>query len=232
MLGGRRFGWGTYIGTLCNSPFKRYKWLTKDISYVKYVERYLLQLQTCASISSPPWGETINRPKLVLIVAPVSIRKTRDGEHWWSNKKVFKCVLMLFPLSSMNKLFTWAFLLCWITLWASLRCGKAYVSSRLWVCWNVCHNFFNVCIGKAFTCVSFYVYLQVVYTKKRFYAYFTCRKPFCSKQWQCRPSNSSDIRKLLHIICICQHFSEIWPLPSVSFHVHLQVVSTRKRFST
>ena len=67
---------------------------------------------TCASISSPPWGETINWPKLVLIVAPVSIRKTRDGEHWWSNKKVFKCVLMLFPLSSMNKLFTWAFLLC------------------------------------------------------------------------------------------------------------------------
>ena len=86
--------------------------MTKDISYVKYVERYSLQLQTCASISSPPWGETINWPQLVLIVAPVSIGKTQDGAHWWSNKKVFQCVLMLFPLSSMNTLFTWVFLLC------------------------------------------------------------------------------------------------------------------------
>ena len=63
--------------------------MTKDISFVKYVERYSLQLQTCASISSPPWGETINWPQLVLIVAPVSIGKTQDGAHWWSNKKVF-----------------------------------------------------------------------------------------------------------------------------------------------
>ena len=90
---------------------------------------------------------------------------------------------MLFPLFSMNTSFTWAFLLCWVTLWASLRCGKAYVSSRLWVWWNVCHNFFDVCIGKAFTCVSFYVHLQVVSTKGRFYAYLPCRKPFSSKQW-------------------------------------------------
>ena len=80
------------------------------------------------------------------------------------------------------------------------------VSSRLWVWWNVCHNFFNVCIGKAFTSVSFYVHLQVVSTKRRFYAYLSCRKPFSSKQWPCGPSNSSDIRKLLHNICICQHF--------------------------
>ena len=75
---------------------------------------------------------------------------------------------MLFPLSSMNTLFTWTFLLCWVTLWASLRCGKAYVSSRLWFWWNVCHNFFNVCIAKAFTSVSFYVHLQVVSTKNGF----------------------------------------------------------------
>ena len=142
-------------------------------------------------------------PQLVLIVAPVSIGKTQDGAH---KKFFFKCVLMLFPLSSMNTLFTWTFLLCWVTLWASLRCGKAYVSSRLWVWWNVCHNFFNVCIGKAFTSVSFYVHLQVVSTKRRFYAYLPCRKPFSSKQWPCGPSNSSDIRKLLHNICICQHF--------------------------
>ena len=67
--------------------------MTKDISYVKYVERYSLQLQTCASISSPPWGETINWPQLVLIVAPVSIGKTQDGAHWWSNKKVFQVCL-------------------------------------------------------------------------------------------------------------------------------------------
>ena len=44
------------------------------------------------------------------------------------------------------------------------------VSSRLWVWWNVCHNFFNFCIGKTFTSVSFYVHLQIVYTKKWFYA--------------------------------------------------------------
>ena len=57
-----------------------------------------------------------------------------------------------------------------------------------------------------FTSVSFDVHLQVVSTKKRFYAYFTCRKPFSSKQWPCGPSNSSNIWKLLHNICICQHF--------------------------
>ena len=33
------------IGTLCDSPFK-YKLLTTNISSVKYVERYSLQLQT------------------------------------------------------------------------------------------------------------------------------------------------------------------------------------------
>ena len=43
-------------------------------------------------------------------------------------------------------------------------------------------QFFNVCIGKAFTSVSFYVHLQVVSTKRRFYAYLPCRKPFSSKQ--------------------------------------------------
>ena len=80
--------------------------MTKDISYVKYVERY--SLQTCANISSPPWGKTINWPQLVLIVAPVSIGRTQGGVHCWTKK----CVLMLFPLSSMNTLFTLAFLLC------------------------------------------------------------------------------------------------------------------------
>ena len=67
--------------------------MTKDISYVKYVERYSLQLQTCASISSTPWGETINWPQLVLIVAPVSIGKTKDGAHSCTNKKVFQVCL-------------------------------------------------------------------------------------------------------------------------------------------
>ena len=38
---------------------------TKDISPVKYVERYSLQFQTCASISSPTWGETKNWPQQV-----------------------------------------------------------------------------------------------------------------------------------------------------------------------
>ena len=37
------------------------------------------------------------------------------------------------------------------TLDSSLRCGKAYVSSKLWFWCNVCHSLFNVCIGKAFT---------------------------------------------------------------------------------
>ena len=125
--------------------------------------------------------------------------------HWWTNKKftsVSWCCLY-FPVWHIVHM-GFSFVLS--SLWASLRCGKAYVSSRLLVWWNVCHNFFNVCIGKAFTSVSFYVHLQVVSTKRRFYAYLSCRKPFSSKQWPCGPSNSSDIRKLLHNICICQHF--------------------------
>ena len=44
-----------------------------------------------------------------------------------------------------SALFTWP--------WTFLLCGKAYVSSRLWFWCNVCHNFFNVCIGKAFMCI-------------------------------------------------------------------------------
>ena len=196
------------------------------------MERYSLQLQTCKSISSPPWGETINWPQLVLIVAPVLIGKTQDGAHWWSNKKVFQCVLMLFPLSSMNSLFTWAFLLWWVTLWDSLRCGKAYVSSRLWVCWNVCHNFFNVCIGKAFTSVSFYVHLQVVSTKNGFMhiSHAESLSPLSS--------NHVDLQTIptLENFCTTPLFvstsPEIRPLPSVSLHAHLQVVSIRKPFST
>ena len=75
---------------------------TKDISPVKYVERYSLQFQTCASISSPLWGENIYWSQLVSIVAPVSIGKTRDGAHWsnsWPNKKNdFQGGLELFPV--------------------------------------------------------------------------------------------------------------------------------------
>ena len=107
-----------------------------------------------ARISSPSWGETINWPQLVSIVAPVSIGKTRDGAHWsnsWPNKKHCSSVFdIVSSINYLNTLFTWAFLLCGVTLWASLRCGKAYVSSRLWFWWNVCHNFFNVFISKAF----------------------------------------------------------------------------------
>ena len=57
--------------------------------------------------------------------------------------------------------------------------------------------------------------------------------------------SSNDLRINYHIGYICQTFltwenfcttsalsPEMRPLPSVSFHVHLQVVSTRKRFST
>ena len=57
--------------------------------------------------------------------------------------------------------------------------------------------------------------------------------------------SSNDLRINYHIGCICQTFltlenfcttsalsPEMRPLPSVSFHVHLQVVSTRKRFSS
>ena len=45
------------------------------------------------------------------------------------NSSVFDVVS---SINYLNTLFTWAFLLCGVTLWASLRCGKAYVSSRLW----------------------------------------------------------------------------------------------------
>ena len=57
---------------------------------VKYVKRYSLKLQTCASISSPLWGETIYWPQLVSIVAPVwSKHFNWKGMRWctlhWSN---------------------------------------------------------------------------------------------------------------------------------------------------
>ena len=90
--------------------------------------------------------------------------------------------------------------------WLLSAVEKLYVSSRLWVWWNVCHNFFNFCIGKTFTSVSFFVHLQIVFTKNGFMPVHTCRKPFSSKQWPCGLSNSSDIRQILHNICICQHF--------------------------
>ena len=53
----------------------------------------------------------------------------------------------------------------------------------------------------AFTCI-----FKLCTLKNGFMHMHTCRKPFSSKQWPCGPSNSSDIRKLLHNICICQHF--------------------------
>ena len=61
-----------------------------NISSVKYVKRYSLKLQTCASISSPLWGEIIYWPQLVSIVAPVwSKRFNWKGTRWctlhWSN---------------------------------------------------------------------------------------------------------------------------------------------------
>ena len=48
-------------------------------------------------------------------------------------------------------LFSWTFFLCGVTFWASLRCGKAYGSSKLMLQLNFFHNLFIVCIGKAFT---------------------------------------------------------------------------------
>ena len=48
-------------------------------------------------------------------------------------------------------LFSWTFFLCGVTFWASLRCGKAYGSSKLLLQLNFFHNLFIVCIGKAFT---------------------------------------------------------------------------------
>ena len=48
-------------------------------------------------------------------------------------------------------LFSWTFFLCGVTFWASLRCGKAYGSSKLLLRLNFfLHNSFIVCIGKAF----------------------------------------------------------------------------------
>ena len=47
----------------------------------------------------------------------------------WANKNIF---LMLF---------SWTFFLCGVTFWASLRCGKAYGSSKL----LLRLNFFTIC---------------------------------------------------------------------------------------
>ena len=44
-------------------------------------------------------------------------------------------------------LFSWTFFLCGVTFWASLRCGKAYGSSKLLLQLNFFHNLFIVCLG-------------------------------------------------------------------------------------
>ena len=53
-----------YNGTFCDSPFKRYKWLTKNILYVKYVERYSLQLQIWQAYCHHR-GEKLLAPSLI-----------------------------------------------------------------------------------------------------------------------------------------------------------------------
>ena len=53
-----------YIGTLCKSPFKRYKWLTKNIFSVKYVERYSLQLQTWQAYCHHRGNKSLISPNL------------------------------------------------------------------------------------------------------------------------------------------------------------------------
>ena len=110
--------------------------MTKDISYVKYVERYSLQLQTCGSISSPPpWGETINWPQLVLIVAPVSIGRTHDGAHCRTKKKVFQlCIDVVSTFQYEHIVHIGFSLVLSFTFGFSPLLKIMYnVSSRLWV---------------------------------------------------------------------------------------------------
>ena len=143
---------------------KRYKWLTTNISSVNYVEKYSLQLQTCTSIMSPPWwGTIVIGPNLCQLSFQFH-QKFQFKRHKMvhTNKKRFflqVCLGVVCSLNYLKTLFTWTF----------LRCGKAYVSSRLWFWWNVCHNFFNFFI-RPLSSVSFHVHLQVVSTRKRFSA--------------------------------------------------------------
>ena len=89
------------------------------------------------------------------------------------------------------------------------------------------------------------VCLQMLFQIARLRAYIFTLITFCLNILHCVFSSSNDLRINYHIGCICQTFltwenfcttsalsPEMRPLPSVSFHVHLQVVSTRKRFST
>ena len=102
--------------------------------------------------------KTLNRAQLVSIVAPVwSKQVSWKGTRW--------CTLFLDGTSVENisyqrhtsivnnfqvglnvvsirkyltTLYTWAFLSCGVTIWASPRCGKAWGTSRPWFWWNVC----------------------------------------------------------------------------------------------
>ena len=151
-----------YIGKLCDS--QKIQMIDTNISSVKYVERFSLQLQTCASISPPPWWGTIiigpNLCQLSLQFHQKFQFKRHKMVH--TNKKRFflqVCLGVVCSLNYLKTLFTWTF----------LRCGKAYVSSRLWFWWNVCHNFFNFFI-RPLSSISFHVHLQVVSTRNRFSA--------------------------------------------------------------
>ena len=136
------------------------------------MERYSLQFQTCASISSPLWGENIYWSQLVSIVAPVSIGKTRDGAHWfnsWPNKK------------------------------NDFQGGLSCFQYKL--------SFLAHCSHGLFSCVELHFGLL------------------------------SAVEKLMHLqdcgfgemfVTISSMSALVRPFPSVSVHVHLQVVSTRK----
>ena len=122
---------------------------------------------------------------------------------------------------------------CFPSLWVSICPLKLFACDDVLPHWLLLFWLFST------------VCLQMLFQIARLRGYIFTLITFCLNILHCVFSSSNDLRINYHIGCICLTFltwenfcttstlsPEMRPLPSVSFNVHLQVVSTRKCFST
>ena len=104
-------------------------------------------------------------------------------------------------INYLNTLFTWAF----FTLLASLRCGKAYGSSKLWFWWNVV-TLFNICIGIVLYPAWAIMCIFKLCPLENDSEHISHEESLSSVNSDHVNLQTFPTRKLLHNICICQHF--------------------------
>ena len=133
----------------------------------------------------------------------------------------FECIFALVRLFS-----TVIFQMC-----PKIFCTRSCIIT-LFVQVKFCHNFFNVCIGtftqRELSCAS-----SSCVHQKTVQRIFHMMKAFLQQivtMWTFKFfRHEKTFPQHVHLSALS---AEIRPLPTVSFHVHFQVVSTRKRFST